>query len=104
MPLEEHGTWKPEEQASTRLGSYYRMVKASDQLTELEWDAANEASIEAIAAAGFDQDDSDRVGAPMGEDVQALLTLAFVRCPELMEHFGAMAEPGYEPYVPDGND
>jgi len=80
----EHGTWKPAEQVSTKLGEYYTMVKSTDQLTEEDFDAASEAAIEAIISAGYDMDDSDQLGVPMGEDVQTLLTLAFARCPELM--------------------
>lgn len=65
----------------------YEKTKDTDQLTEADFDAATEAAIEAIAAAGFDADDSDLLGAEMSSHVQALLTLAFVRCPELMGLF-----------------
>lgn len=70
---------------SNPLAVYYRSVKKSDQIEPGELDAASDAAIEAISQAGFDGDDSDRLGATMSDDVQTLLTLAFVRCPELVE-------------------
>lgn len=92
-------TFNTKTQQFTNLGKYYGEVKASDQITELEWDAAMEAAIEAIAAAGYDMQDSDQLGEEMGSDVQTLLTLAFIRCPDLMDQFN-----GAQPFTQDDDD
>ena len=71
------------------LGRYYSevLIQQGDQLEPDAFDAASEAAIEAIICAGFDGEDSDQLGQAMSDDVQTLLTLAFVRCPALIEVF-----------------
>ena len=72
---------------TVNLSRVYRETVASDQITADELAAAMEAAIDAIVQAGFDSQDSDHLGSEMCEDVQTLLTLAFIRCPELMDLF-----------------
>lgn len=73
----------------TPLARVYTLTVSSDQVTDDESDIAADRAIDCIAAAGFDADDSDHLGAAMGDDVQTLLQLAFIRCPELMDLFNA---------------
>lgn len=74
--------------ATRLLAEVYTETVKSDQVTQDDLDIASEAAIEAISYAGFDDSDSDQLGSAMASDVQTLLTLAFLRCPELKEGLG----------------
>lgn len=59
------------------------------EVSDEEMDSAQEAAIELIVLAGFDEGDSDHFGAEMGDIVQSLLTVVMLRVPQLRDRLNS---------------
>jgi hypothetical protein len=75
----------------TDLAKYCMNVKAD--LDEPSYDEAYEVAIEFLVAAGNDAETLDTLGTVVSDDVQTLLTLAFARCPNLINLLKELTVP-----------